>query len=74
MMKTNSESGSERGNAETMPKDAVESLKAMTDYDLYYALQQALEERKVGWSEAANEYGWPKIEAKLAVIRQILCA
>ena len=57
-----------------MDKDPIEALKEMKDDELYVALQMVMENRKLEWSEATDEHGWPNRAAKLAVIRHVLCA
>lgn len=50
-------------------------LERSSDDDLYYLLRDVLNRRRVEYYlSSADEYGWPTIQAKLAVIKQILCA
>jgi hypothetical protein len=53
-------------------EDAVLILRALNDGDLFYALRDIMQGRRVEYAEAGDEYGHATREAKLAVIRHIL--
>ena len=46
----------------------------MDDEDLFYFLRDVLNDRVMGWAESTTSYNEPTTNAKLAVIKHILCA
>ena len=54
-------------------EEAVESFRTLDDKDLFYALRDIMDGRRMGYAEAVDEHGYASREAKLAVIRHILC-
>lgn len=51
----------------------TEDLKNASYMELFYALAEIIESRRVEYDEAQNDHKEPTIAAKLAVIRSILC-
>lgn len=51
-----------------------DKLNEMSDTVFYYFLQTLFEDRKFEWGESTNNYGEATVEAKLAVIKHILCS
>ena len=56
-------------------EECIEELHKLNDSELMNALQRVLENRKMpSWVGAADDYGYPTTEAKLAVIRHLVCS
>lgn len=56
------------------PSETNKDAEDMDDNQLYYFLKDIMEKRQNNnWSASVDDYGNPSIEAKLAVIKHILC-
>jgi hypothetical protein len=57
-----------------MQEELKKELQKMDDEDLFYFLRDVLNDRVMGWAESTTSYNEPTTNAKLAVIKHILCA
>ena len=57
-----------------MNEELKEELQKMNDEDLFYFLREVLTDRVMEWAETTTCHNEPTSNAKLAVIKHILCA
>ena len=57
-----------------MNEELKEELQKMGDEELFYFLRGVLTDRLMEWAETTTCHNEPTSNAKLAVIRPILCA